>query len=437
LSSVEIVIIMVRREEKGGKMKKRLLLLITVLIFSILPSSASAEEPIKVYIDGKKINFFVNPILESGRTIVEFRPVFEKLGFKVQWDDTNEIVKGKRLSDGLELEFKIGQPTASIGYHPLHVLPLAVPARTMNGHTLVPLRFVAEVSGKNVNWNGDDNTIKIYGSKSVSFNQNPISPANNTKLPSAPSFKMTRLITPINSSTYVVKKGDNLYRIAATHYIPLSTLMQMNNLASDEIHVGQTLVLPPSSTASDWSNSAVSSPSPSTSLDNSNVKAASLATDGSTTLSMPHPTHKPLYPADFVFSANDPLQGLIRPLLGTPYVWGGSTPAGFDCSGFTKYVFQELGVTLPRVSADQSTQGQAIDPTQMQEGDLLFFDADRTGTVNHVAIYLGNGYLAHASIKSVVIDTLHHLRRYPLLGVKRFPLPLPSTLASVSTLPNP
>lgn len=418
-------------------MKKRFLSLIIVLLFFILPSSAFAEEPIKVYLNGEKVNFSIDPILDNGRTLVEFRPVFEKLGFVVQWDETNQAVEGKRKSDGLGLKFQIGQYAAEAGYNPFHVLPLVAPARIINGHTLVPLRFVAEVSGKDVNWNGNNRTIKINGSKPVSFNQYAVLPTNtnvskSSKSSSSKSIKMAMLLTPNTPSTYVVKKGDNLYHIATAHQIPLSTLMQLNDLPSDEIYVGQTLFIPSSgSSIPNSSNPAVSS-SPTSAI----VTSSNDTTDSPAPVPAVKPTPKRLYPADFVFSSNDPLQVLIRPLLGTPYVYGGNTPDGFDCSGFTAYIFHKLGVTLPRVSADQFTQGQAVDPAEMQEGDLLFYDAAGTGKVNHVALYLGNGYLVHASEKSVVIDTLDHLRKYPLLGVKQFALPLPSTSAVASALPN-
>ena len=85
--------------------------------------------------------------------------------------------------------------------------------------------------------------------------------------------------------------------------------------------------------------------------------------------------------------------------LGIRYRWGGNTPAeGFDCSGFTRYVFARHGVTLPRVSRDQSWAGRAI-PTTMsafRPGDLLFFAGD-DGVVDHVAIYAGDGWLLHST----------------------------------------
>ena len=85
--------------------------------------------------------------------------------------------------------------------------------------------------------------------------------------------------------------------------------------------------------------------------------------------------------------------------LGTKYTWGGNTPqAGFDCSGFTKYVFAKQGIALPRTSREQSRAGQkiALDLGAMIPGDLMFFAEEGEG-VSHVAIYAGNGQIIHSS----------------------------------------
>ena len=84
--------------------------------------------------------------------------------------------------------------------------------------------------------------------------------------------------------------------------------------------------------------------------------------------------------------------------VGVPYVWGGNTPKGFDCSGFTKYVFAKYGVTLPRTSREQvrAGSGVAADFRALRPGDLMLF-AEPGGAISHVAIYVGNGRIIHAS----------------------------------------
>lgn len=81
-----------------------------------------------------------------------------------------------------------------------------------------------------------------------------------------------------------------------------------------------------------------------------------------------------------------------KQFLGIPYVYGGSTPSGFDCSGFTSYVYRSVGINLPRVSRDQQNIGTRIPLNQLQPGDLVF----RGSPAYHVGIYIGGGQYIHA-----------------------------------------
>jgi peptidoglycan DL-endopeptidase CwlO len=77
--------------------------------------------------------------------------------------------------------------------------------------------------------------------------------------------------------------------------------------------------------------------------------------------------------------------------VGTPYVWGGERPGGFDCSGLTSWVYGRLGVQLPHSAAAQFEVGRAVQRSRLRTGDLLFFHG-----LGHVGLYIGNGRMIHA-----------------------------------------
>ncbi len=80
--------------------------------------------------------------------------------------------------------------------------------------------------------------------------------------------------------------------------------------------------------------------------------------------------------------------------IGTPYVYGGSTPSGFDCSGFVKYVYEKIGVTLPRTSYAQATVGTYVSKQDLKPGDIVCFGSKNY--INHVGIYVGDGMYIHS-----------------------------------------
>ncbi|MCZ6560392.1 MAG: C40 family peptidase [Gammaproteobacteria bacterium] len=81
-------------------------------------------------------------------------------------------------------------------------------------------------------------------------------------------------------------------------------------------------------------------------------------------------------------------------MIGVPYVYGGSTPKGFDCSGLVYYSYQQAGMSVPRTSQAQFKAARPVSLSAAQPGDLLFFRGGRK--ISHVAIYIGNGYFVHA-----------------------------------------
>jgi cell wall-associated NlpC family hydrolase len=89
-------------------------------------------------------------------------------------------------------------------------------------------------------------------------------------------------------------------------------------------------------------------------------------------------------------SAND-IVSIARQYIGVPYVWAGSTPAGFDCSGFTSYVYAQVGIDLPRTSSEQRYAGTVVSQAEAQPGDLIW-------SPGHIAIYVGNGMQIEAPV---------------------------------------
>lgn len=106
--------------------------------------------------------------------------------------------------------------------------------------------------------------------------------------------------------------------------------------------------------------------------------------------------------------------------IGVNYLYGGTTPAGFDCSGFVQYVFAKNGVTLPRVSRDQYRVGTSVSFNNLRPGDLVFFSFANNGVVDHVGIHVGNGQFINASSsKGVTIYTLGPYWQSIYVGAKR------------------
>ncbi|WP_238655856.1 C40 family peptidase [Paenibacillus piscarius] len=118
--------------------------------------------------------------------------------------------------------------------------------------------------------------------------------------------------------------------------------------------------------------------------------------------------------------ADSKMDKVIDKAIGTKYVSGGVTTNGFDCSGFTMYVFDKIGINLPHQSGSQYQMGSAVSRDELRAGDLVFFNTNGRG-VSHVGIYVGDGEFAHASSsRGVTISSLsdnYYVNRY--VGAKR------------------
>ena len=123
-----------------------------------------------------------------------------------------------------------------------------------------------------------------------------------------------------------------------------------------------------------------------------------------------------------VVSMGNQLVSLAYNYLGVPYVWGGTSTSGFDCSGYTQYVYKQFGISLNRTAAQQLGNGYSVSYDELQLGDLVFFANTyySSEAATHVGIYVGNGQFIHAASGGVKVTSLsdsYYASRY--VGARR------------------
>ena len=103
------------------------------------------------------------------------------------------------------------------------------------------------------------------------------------------------------------------------------------------------------------------------------------------------------------------LDKMVKKLQGSPYVWAEEGPNAFDCSGLTYNIYGQMGMDIPRVAREQAKMGKKIAFRNLHYGDLIFFGSTnkRSKRINHVGIYLGKGWFAHASSKDRIVKFSH------------------------------
>ena len=119
-------------------------------------------------------------------------------------------------------------------------------------------------------------------------------------------------------------------------------------------------------------------------------------------------------------AGNEDIVVYAKQFQGVPYKWGGTSPSGFDCSGFLTYVFKHFGIQLPRTAADQFAQGEKVSSNELVPGDNVYFTTYKPGA-SHAGIYVGDRKFIHAGSNGVTISSLdqsYYKQRY--LGARRY-----------------
>ncbi|ARJ39742.1 hypothetical protein SporoP8_13165 [Sporosarcina ureae] len=199
------------------------------------------------------------------------------------------------------------------------------------------------------------------------------------------------------SKTHIVQAGDTLYKISNQYKITVTELKRLNSLTSNNIKVKQKLIVE----------------------NKVNSSQAVSSTNSLGSLSSNKPVTKPNVTTTSQ-ALGQKLVDITQPLLGTPYVWAGSTPSGFDCSGFIYYAFNQADVKVPRLDTIGFFNRSLFikDPVV---GDLLFFQNTYRPGISHIGIYLGDNKFIHAGTKAIEIaslDSSYWNSRF--MGFKRF-----------------
>lgn len=267
------------------------------------------------------------------------------------------------------------------------------------------------------------------------------------------------------AATYTVQKGDTLTKIAQNHQVTIGDIMKWNNLSKDTIYVAQKLEISKQST-----NEGVKPATPSTSgkpatsshtvakgdtlskiakLYNVTIKdimdwnklekdtifvgqvlklsSAAVIPDGDSI----HNNVTSGTGAPSKVTAKDPTANgqaiynktveVANTLVGTPYLYGGNTPVGLDCSGFIFYAFNQGGLKIGRASSEGYFYGNTTHVENPVPGDLVFFENTYKEGISHMGIYLGDNKFIHAGTDGVeVSDVTYSYWSSKLVAYKRF-----------------
>jgi cell wall-associated NlpC family hydrolase/nucleoid-associated protein YgaU len=218
------------------------------------------------------------------------------------------------------------------------------------------------------------------------------------------------LKVPVPAKEHQVAEGETLRDIALQEKVDLGALVDFNQLDDPElIRAGQTLLVPVPATsakAAPGLSAATATPQPTQAASPPAASQPAATQAGQPAAAQPakqatvQGPNKPAAPVAVLApprgAPTDGLVGTALKLLGSPYVWGGSSPSGFDCSGFIWYVSRQVGKPLSRGMYGEYNSGSHPARDELKPGDLVFFQNTYTPGLSHNGIYIGNGQFVSA-----------------------------------------
>ncbi|AJK89391.1 MULTISPECIES: LysM peptidoglycan-binding domain-containing protein [Lysinibacillus] len=217
---------------------------------------------------------------------------------------------------------------------------------------------------------------------------------SDSKKPSIPSTSSKPTTT-----SHTVAKGDTLSKIAKQYNVTIKDIMNWNKLEKDTIYIGQVLKMSPGAVIPEGD-----------SIHNNGTSDA--GTPSKVTSNDPTTNGQAIYKKTVE---------VAHTLVGTPYLYGGNTPVGLDCSGFIFYAFNQGGLKIGRASSEGYFNGNTTSVQNPVPGDLVFFENTYKEGISHMGIYLGDNKFVHAGTDGVEIsDVTYPYWSSKLVAYKRF-----------------